>query len=172
MRIRLADVQDTDRFCTADRVLEATMNLIRSASLLSLVPVLLLGSAALADSAPAFQGVPSESTLFQSKPAMDVWTDDVHYYVLGDNRINQVFSFNGDVARQNQLMKNIEALAMGSPVDVQQMASDSGLDLTRTQYNAMIEDAYLACEASRTPYHLCNRFISSLAPFERAVVKR
>jgi hemoglobin len=36
----------------------------------------------------------------------------------------------------------------------------------------VVEDAYLACDAARTPYHVCNQLIAALAPFERAIVTR
>lgn len=108
----------------------------------------------------------------RSQPAMDVWTQDLNYYVLGDNRINQIFLLDGKHDKQQALYAGLEQLVLGQSVDAARLAANSGLRLTITQYNAMIEDGYLACEASRTPYHVCNRIVAMLAPFERAVVTR
>ena len=108
----------------------------------------------------------------RSRPAMDVWTQDLNYYVLGDNRINQAFLLGGSRDRQQALYAGLEQLALGQSVDAASLAANSGLQLTITEYNAMIEDGYLACEASRTPYPVCNRIVAALAPFERAVVTR
>jgi len=120
-----------------------------------------------------YAGVPVETGgWYGSKAAMDVWTQDLNYYVLGDNRINRVFGLGGDAEKQKALYDGLEGLVLGQSIDVSSLAANSGLQLTTTQYNAMIEDAYLACEASRTPYHVCNRIVASLAPFEHAVATK
>ena len=108
---------------------------------------------------------------FGGKAAMDVWAQDLNYYVLGDNRINRIFSFNGDAARQKALQDDLETLVLTGATD-QNLATKYGLALTKTEYNAVIENAYLACEASRTRYHVCNRIVAALAPFEHVAVTR
>jgi hemoglobin len=123
-----------------------------------------------------FPGVPSDATSrFGGKDAMDVWAQDLNYYVLGDNRINRIFRFDGDAGRQASFRDEVEALILESPVDAgraQALADKYQLKLTRTQYNAVIENAYLACDATRTPYSTCNQIIAALAPFSRAVATR
>ena len=131
---------------------------------------LLLAATAHAD--VSYGGVPADAyDRFGSKAAMDVWAQDLNYYVQGDNRINRIFSFNGDAARQKALQDDLETLVLTGSVD-QDLGAKYGLSLTRTEYNAVIENAYLACEASRTRYNVCNRIVAALAPFERVAVKR
>jgi hemoglobin len=145
----------------------------------SLVGALLLCStAALADQSSAdgtrtYAGIPAESAYrFGGKPAMDVWVQDLNYYILGDNRINQTFRFGGNADQQKAFQDDIEAMVLGLSVDPRAVAAKYDLHLTMTEYNAVVDNAYMACEASRTPFHVCNRIIASLAPFERAAVSR
>lgn len=141
-----------------------------------LVPAALMLSSLGASAETTYPGVAADSSdRFGGKAAMDVWAQDLNYYVLGDNRINQIFRFNGDAGRQAALRDEIEDLILSSPVDesrAQAIAAKYQLKLTRTEYNAVIENAYLACDASRTPYTTCNRIIAALAPLSRAVATR
>ena len=131
---------------------------------------LLLAASAQAD--VTYSGVPADTySRFGSKAAMDVLVQDLNYYVQGDNRINQVFGFNGDAARQKALQDDLETLVLTGSTD-QNLATKYGLSLTETQYNAMIENVYLACDASRTRYSVCNRVVAALAPFEHVAVNR
>jgi hemoglobin len=131
---------------------------------------LLLATSAQAD--VTYSGVPADTyTRFGSKAAMDVWAQDLNYYILGDNRINQVFGFNGDYARSKALQDDLETLILTGSTD-QNLAVKYGLSLTETQYNAVVENAYLACEASRTRYQVCNRIVAAMAPFEHQALAR
>ena len=141
-------------------------------------PALLLAAAAQAEPV-AYRGVPSDAyrsaESFGGVSAMQVWAQDLNYYVLGDNRINQIFKFNGDTAKQQALQNDVLNLVLNSPVDqasAEATFAKYGLNLTRTEYNAVIENAYLACDASRTPYGICNRIITAMAPLEHVAVKR
>ena len=140
-------------------------------TLVLLAPAALL-LAATAHADVTYSGVPAEAyDRFGSKAAMDVWAQDLNYYVQGDNRINQIFGFNGDGARQKALQDDLKTLVLTGSTD-QNLATKYGLALTKTQYNAVIENAYLACEASRTRYHVCNRIVAAMAPFEHVAVTR
>lgn len=133
--------------------------------------VLLCSGAALADQSPTtYSGIPAESSYrYGGKPAMDVWVQDLNYYILGDNRINQTFRFG---EQQKAFQDDIEAIVLGLNPDPGAVAAKYGLQLTQTQYHAMIDNAYMACEASRTPFPVCNRIVASLAPFGRAATTR
>lgn len=137
---------------------------------------LLLGcGGALADQAATttYAGVPAESAYrFGGKAAMDVWAQDLNYYILGDNRINQTFRFGGDAGQQKAFQDDIEAIVLGLGADPRAVAAKYQLQLTKTEYNAMIDNAYVACEASRTSFQVCMRIVASLAPFGRAAVTR
>lgn len=125
---------------------------------------------------PAFPGIPSDSVeKFGGEAGIAVWVDDLFYYILADNRINQIFTTHGHVERQMALNKELENMVMGGPVHytgASMSAAHAELGITLTQFNAVVEDAYLACDAARTPYSVCNQVIAALAPFERAIVTK
>jgi len=133
---------------------------------------LLCSGAALADQTTTYPGIPAESSYrFGGKAAMDVWAQDLNYYILGDNRINQTFRF-GNPDQQKAFQDDIEAIVLGLNSDPGAVAAKYNLQLTATQYHAMIDNAYMACEASRTSFQVCNRIVASLAPFGRAATAR
>jgi hemoglobin len=141
-----------------------------------LAPTALMLASLGASAETTYPGVTADgSDRFGGKAAMDVWAQDLHYYMIGDNRINQIFKFNGDADKQTALRDEIEELILSSPVDegrAKAIAAKYQLKLTRTEYNAVIENAYLACDASRTPYTTCNCIIAAMAPLSRAVATR
>ena len=125
---------------------------------------------------PAVIGIPGDSLeKFGGQAGIDVWVDDLFYYILADNRVNQIFTTHGHVARQMALNKELENMVLGGPAQysgASMSAAHAELGLTLTQFNAVVEDAYLSCDAARTPYHVCNQLIAALAPFERVIVSR
>jgi hemoglobin len=125
---------------------------------------------------PAVIGIPGDSVeKFGGQAGIDVWVDDLFYYILADNRVNQIFNTHGHVQRQMALNKELENMVLGGPAHysgASMSAAHAELGLTLTQFNAVVEDAYLACDAARTPYHVCNQLIAALAPFERVIVSR
>jgi len=143
---------------------------------LACAALLLCCGGALADQSggtTTYAGVPAESAYrFGGKAAMDVWVQDLNYYILGDNRINQTFRFGGNAGQQKAFQDDIEAIVLGFGADPRAVAAKYDLQLTKSEYNAMIDNAYMACEASRTSFQVCNRIVASLAPFGRAAVTR
>jgi len=125
---------------------------------------------------PTVIPIPSDSLeKFGGQAGMDVWVDDLFYYILADNRINVIFNTHGHVQRQMALNKELENMVLGGPAHysgASMSAAHAELGLTLTQFNAVVEDAYLACDAARTPYHVCNQLIAGLAPFERVIVTK
>ncbi|WP_295687601.1 group 1 truncated hemoglobin [uncultured Nevskia sp.] len=104
------------------------------------------------------------------------WTEALFKYIMADNRINHIFAAHGKVERQISLNKQLVGVMLGGPGVEYQGASMSAahgeMGITLTQFNAVVEDAYLACEDVRTPYHTCNQLIAALAPFKRSIVTR
>ncbi|MDB5988304.1 MAG: group 1 hemoglobin [Nevskia sp.] len=123
-----------------------------------------------------YPGIPSSSLeKFGGEAGVAVWVDDLFYYILADNRINQIFLTHGKVKRQIALNKELEQMVLGGPVTYEgasMSAAHSDMGITLTQFNAVVEDAYLACDLARTPYTVCNQLIAALAPFERSIVTR
>lgn len=104
------------------------------------------------------------------------FTEALFKYIMADNRINHIFAAHGKVDRQIALNKQLVGVMLGGPGVEYQGASMSAahgeMGVTLTQFNAVVEDAYLACEDVRTPYHTCNQLIAALAPFKRSIVTR
>lgn len=123
-----------------------------------------------------YPGIPSASfEKFGGEAGMSVWVDDLFKYILADNRINQIFIAHGKVERQMALNKELEKMVLGggSGYEGASMSAAHGdMGITLTQFNAVVEDAYLACDDARTPYTVCNQLIAALAPFERSIVTR
>lgn len=124
----------------------------------------------------AFPGIPSDSLeKFGGAAGMSVWVDDLFHYILADNRINQIFISHGKVPRQEALNKELEAMVLGGGgvyEGASMSAAHADIGITVTQFNAVVEDAYLACDDARTPYTVCNQLIAGLAPYERSIVTR
>jgi hemoglobin len=125
---------------------------------------------------PAYPGIPNASVAaFGGQPGIDLWVDLLFKWILLDNRINQIFVTHGHVERQKALNKELENMVMGGPAHysgASMSAAHAELGITLTEFNAVVEDAYLACDEARTPYTVCNQLIAALAPFERAIVTR
>ena len=156
--------------------LETPMKRTFQAHLLLVPIVALLAATVPAHATPTYAGIPATASgRFGGRAAVDLWAKDLNTYVQGDIRINHIFSFGGDRARQKAWQADVVKMVLNSPVDQTQadaIAAKYKLALTRTQYNAVVDNIYRACSASRTPYHVCNRFVVALAPFARAVATR
>jgi hemoglobin len=113
---------------------------------------------------------------FGGKYGMDRWVESLFKYIMLDNRINYIFAAHGKIDRQIKLNQQLAAVMLGAPGVEYQGASMSAahadMGITLSQFNAVVEDAYLACEDLRTPYHTCNQLIAALAPFKRSIVTR
>jgi len=112
---------------------------------------------------------------FGGKYGMEQWVKALFKYIMLDNRINYIFAQHGKIERQIALNQQLEAMMLGAPVQYQgasMSAAHGEMGITLTQFNAVVEDAYLACDDTRTPYHVCNQLIAALAPFKRAIVTK
>lgn len=103
------------------------------------------------------------------------WVESLFYYIMLDNRINHVFREFGNIERQIFLNTQLEQLVLGGDVEYQgasMAAAHADLGITVTQFNAVVEAAYNACERVNVTYEACNQLIAALAPYERAIVTR
>jgi hemoglobin len=103
------------------------------------------------------------------------WVESLFYYIMLDNRINHVFRKFGNIERQIYLNTQQSLMVLGADVEYQgasMEAAHADLGITLTQFNAVVEAAYNACERSNTPYKVCNQLIAGLAPMERAIVTK
>jgi hemoglobin len=123
-----------------------------------------------------YPGIPANTLeKFGGEAGIHQWVENLFYYILLDNRINQIFISHGKVDRQIALNTQLEQMVLGGPVQYQgasMSAAHADLGITVTQFNAVVEAAYLAFERSNIPYHTANQLIAALAPFERAIVTR
>ncbi len=124
----------------------------------------------------AFPGIPDSSVAeFGGERGIHNWVESLFYYIMLDNRINWIFSEFGNVERQIALNTQLEQLVLGGNVEYQgasMAAAHADLGITMEQFNAVVEAAYLACERTVTPYHLCNQLIAGLAPFTFDIVTK
>jgi hemoglobin len=112
---------------------------------------------------------------FGGEAGVHNWVEALFYYIMLDNRINKIFIEHGNVARQIALNTELEQMVLGGAVKYEgasMSAAHGDLGITLTQFNAVVEAAYNACERVNTPYSVCNQLIAALAPFERAIVTR
>ena len=103
------------------------------------------------------------------------WVESLFYYIMLDNRINHVFREFGNIERQIFLNTQLEQLVLGGDVEYQgasMAAAHADLGITLTQFNAVVEAAYNACERVNVTYEACNQLIAALAPYERIIVTR
>ncbi len=112
---------------------------------------------------------------FGGEAGVRAWVEGLFHFIMLDNRINHVFREFGNVERQMFLNTQLAQMVMGGPVEYQgasMAAAHADLGITLTEFNAVVEAAYLACERVNTPYSVCNQLIAALAPFERVIVTR
>jgi len=103
------------------------------------------------------------------------WVESLFYYIMLDNRINHIFKEFGNVERQIMLNTQLEQMVLGGGNEYQgasMSAAHADLGITMTQFNAVVEAAYNACERNNIKYYACNQLINALAPFTRAIVTR
>lgn len=125
---------------------------------------------------PTIPGIDSDALeKFGGEEGVHKWAEALFYYIMLDNRINWIFERFGNPKRQIELNTQLETMVLGGPAKYQgasMSAAHSDLHITLTQFNAVVEAAYNACERVNTPYHVCNQLIAALAPFERVIVTR
>lgn len=112
---------------------------------------------------------------FGGHEGMRAWVESLFYYIMLDNRINHVFREFGNVERQIVLNTQLEKMVLGGPNEYQgasMSAAHADLGITMTQFNAVVEAAYNACERNLIKYYTCNELVNALAPFTRDIVTR
>jgi hemoglobin len=118
---------------------------------------------------------PSSIADFGGPEGVHEWVKSLFYYIMLDNRINHIFKQAGNAERQIELNTQLEQMVLGG-ADGYQGASMSAahgeLEITMTEFNAVVEAAYNACERNLIKYYACNQLINALAPFTDDIVTR
>lgn len=121
-------------------------------------------------------GIPSSALArFGGEAGVHNWVESLFYYIMLDNRINHIFKEFGNVERQIALNTQLEQLVLGGNVEYQgasMSAAHADLGITMTQFNAVVEAAYNACDRNVIPYYTCNHLIAALAPFTKHIVTK
>ncbi len=121
-------------------------------------------------------GISAESLeSFGGREGVHEWVKSLFYYIMLDNRINKIFKEFGNPERQIILNTQLETMVLGGPNEYQgasMSAAHADLEITMTQFNAVVEAAYSACERNNIKYYACNQLINALAPFTRDIVTR
>lgn len=124
---------------------------------------------------PILGVAPDALASFGGAEGVHNWVESLFYYIMLDNRINKIFKEFGNVERQIALNTQLEQLVLGGNVEYQgasMSAAHADLGITMTQFNAVVEAAYNACERNNIKYYACNQLINALAPFTRVIVTR
>lgn len=112
---------------------------------------------------------------FGGEEGVHNWVEALFYYIMLDNRINKIFKEFGNPERQIYLNTQLETFLLGGDVEYQgasMAAAHQDLGITMTQFNAVVEAAYNACERINVDYHTCNDLIAVLAPFTDDIVTK
>lgn len=121
-------------------------------------------------------GLPASAVAsFGGEAGVRNWVESLFYYIMLDNRINHIFREFGNIERQIFLNTQLEQMVLGAPVEYQgasMAAAHADLEITMSQFNAVVEAAYLACERTNVSYYACNYLIAALAPFTDDIVTR
>jgi hypothetical protein len=114
----------------------------------------------------AFTGVsPSTLRSIGGEHGAQVWVDGVLQRVALNNRLNARYEAL-DEAQQQGLNELLMKMVLGGPIESGDPALQviSGLQLSTTEFNQLVEAAYETCEESRIRYHDCNRIITAMGP--------
>lgn len=121
-------------------------------------------------------GIPSNSLeLFGGREGVHEWAKALFHYIMLDTRINHMFKEFGNPERQVFLNTQLETMVLGGPNEYQgasMAAAHADLNINMTQFNAVVEAAYNACERTNIHYWTCNQLIAALAPFTDDIVTR
>lgn len=113
---------------------------------------------------------------FGGPEGVRLWVESLFHFIMLDNRINKVFREFGNIERQMYLNTQLLQLVLGGNDQEYQGASmaaaHADLGITVTQFNAVVEAAYNACDRTNLTYEACNLMIAGLAPYKHAIVTR
>jgi len=124
--------------------------------------------------AKAFPGIPSSSVqAMGGEEGLRTWVEALFHYILLDHRIAPTFREFGNIERQIALNTQLVQRVLGGNVEymgASMSAAHSDLGITMTEFNAVVEAAYNACERVNYHYYACNQIIAGLAPFTFQIV--
>lgn len=139
-------------------------------------PVLAQDGPAYGDSgkAKAFPGIPNGTVeSLGGEEGINNWVEALFHYIMLDERIAPIFREFGNVPRQIALNTQLVQRVLGGNVEymgASMSAAHSDLGVTMTEFNAVVEAAYNACERVNYHYYECNQIIAGLAPFTFDIV--
>jgi len=96
--------------------------------------------------------------------------DNFYEIVAGDNRLNTVLTNRQSGALQEAQKKALLQTLMGTPTVAAGTTHSGIVQLSDTQYNAIVEDLYEAFDRARVSYHTSNRVLGTLVAYEPLLV--
>jgi len=138
--------------------------------------LVLLGAALLAgpvqaQTAPA----PADDALYQqlgAKPGLVTLMDDFMQRLLADPRMNPFFKDVDQVHVKAQLVDQFCEVS-GGPCKLKgpdMKRAHAGMDITRSNFNALVEVLQQSMDAQGIPFGAQNRLLAKLAPMHRDIV--
>ncbi|WP_420426319.1 group I truncated hemoglobin [Algiphilus sp.] len=126
--------------------------------------------------AKAFPGIPSGTVeAMGGEEGLRTWVEALFHYILLDHRIAPTFREFGNIERQIALNTQLVQRVLGGNVEymgASMSAAHSDLGITMTEFNAVVEAAYNACDRVNYHYYHCNQIIAGLAPFTFQIVTK
>jgi len=135
------------------------------------------GTLSLAACAAHAQVAPTDDSLFQNlgaQPGIDRLVDDFHERLIADARMNRFFK-DADHARLKQQLKLQFCEVSGGPCQLQgkdsnMKARHDGQDITKNDFNALVEVLQQTMDAQDIDFRIQNRLLARLAPMHRDIV--
>ena len=121
------------------------------------------------------QTAPSDDVLFQqlgARPGLIALTDDFMVRLLADPRMNPFFKDTDPKVFKSQLVDQLCEVS-GGPCKFKgkdMKTVHSGQDVTRSNFNALVEVLQQSMDAQGIPFRVQNRLLAQLAPMHRDIV--
>jgi len=138
--------------------------------------LVLLGAALLAGPVQAQTAhAPADDALYQqlgAKPGLVTLMDDFMQRLLADPRMNPFFKDVDQVHVKAQLVDQFCEVS-GGPCKLKgpdMKRAHAGMDITRSNFNALVEVLQQSMDAQGIPFGAQNRLLAKLAPMHRDIV--
>lgn len=152
---------------------------IRFLSVLALAAALLLpgvatSQSAVPDPAPAHPELRGVLDQFGGEAGLTTLMDDFMDIMLANPELAPFFEFSDQALVKRQLVEQFCVILGGDCVYTGRDMKESheGLNITRGNFNALVEDLQTAMDRQGIPFRAQNQLLAKLAPMHREIVER
>ena len=128
-------------------------------------------------SAPAMNPAPADPSLlpvfkqFGEVPGLTALMDDFMVQLLADSRMRPFFENADQKAIKKHLVEQF-CVILGGPCTYggrDMKETHAGLDITRGNFNALVEDLQISMDKRKIPFRAQNKLLAKLAPMHREI---